>query len=74
MGPAPMVRLFKVVGFFPPGCGITTPTGAICSLDAAQRMFSLPAGSVSTVEVRVQDIYAVEALADRDQLCTWATS
>lgn len=65
MGPAPMVRLFKVVSVFSSGLWDYDSNWGYISLDAAQRMFSLPAGSVSTIEVRVQDIYAVEELSDR---------
>lgn len=65
MGMTPTIRTFKVIGFFSSGLWDYDLNWGYISLSSAQKLFSMPAGSVGTVEVRVADIYDVEELSDR---------
>lgn len=62
-GPAPTLRNFKVIGFFSSGLWDYDVNWGYISLPSAQRLFSMPAGSVSTIEFRVRNIYGVEELS-----------
>lgn len=64
-GPAPTLRNFRVIGIFSSGLWDYDLNWGYISLPAAQRLFSMPAGTVGSIEMRVRDIYAVEELSQQ---------
>lgn len=63
MGMVPGLRSFRVVGIFLSGLWDYDLNWAYVSLPTARRFFSLPQGGVGLLELRVTDIYGVEALS-----------
>ena len=65
LGIVPRVHRFRVAGMFETGLYDVDNGWAFVSLAEGQRLSGLPAGSVQALELRVRDIYAVEALQTR---------
>ncbi len=65
MGMVPGIRNYRVVGIFASGLWDYDLNWAYVSLSSAQSFFNMPAGSAGVVEVRVTDIYDVEAISQK---------
>ena len=64
LGPAPRSRTFRVTGLYESGLYELDSTWAYVPLGAAQRLFGLN-DIVSTIEVRVNDIYKAKAIGQK---------
>jgi lipoprotein-releasing system permease protein len=64
LGPAPRSRTLKVTGIFESGLYEIDSTWAYVPLSVAQRLYGL-SDVVSTIEVRVNDIYQAKAIGQR---------
>jgi len=65
LGIVPRVHRFRVAGMFETGLFDVDNGWAFVSLAEGQRLAGLPEGSVQALELRVRDIYGVEALQAR---------
>jgi lipoprotein-releasing system permease protein len=63
MGLVPKIKLFKVVGFFESGMFEYDSSLAFISVESAQKFFSMK-GTVSGVEIRVDDIDRADKIAE----------
>ena len=63
MGLVPKIKLFKVVGFFESGMFEYDSSLAFISVESAQKFFSMK-GTVSGVEIRVDDIDHADKIAE----------
>ena len=63
MGLVPKIKLFKVVGFFESGMFEYDSSLAFVSVESAQKFFSMK-GTVSGVEIRVDDIDHADKIAE----------
>ena len=65
MGMVPGVRHYRVVGIFASGLWDYDLNWAYVSLATAQKLLSMSATSAGVIEIRVTDIYDVEAIAEK---------
>jgi lipoprotein-releasing system permease protein len=63
VGMVPKMRKFELVGIFDAGMYDYNTSFAYTSLDQAQKFFGMP-GRVSGIEVRIDEIYNADAIAD----------
>ena len=64
MGTAPKVEKFRVVGIFNTGMYEYDSSLALISIPAAQRFFNMT-DMVTGIEIKVDDIYAADSVADK---------
>ena len=68
MGIVPRVRRFRVVGIFETGLYDLDSAWGYISLESARKLGGIPDSAVSTIEVRIKNIYDVEKVQKQIQL------